>query len=222
MKLIYSIIILFLLGFSLVGYSQKTEVENSSKIFFHEIYVSLNTTTPNYEGLHSEIGAGIGARGYFINDTSRFNITLGLEFNRNSVFVDNFSVSHFGSVKDVSVNLYCFSMPVNFHLNLGKKYRMIIEGGYFFDYGGGKATGTSTSFSPYTGKTTSGDYVKKVGSSFHGASIGGGIRIPYKSRSIVFRLDYKHGLKSAGGEPRGDYSYHFKNRQVRMVLGINL
>ena len=230
LKLFQYILTFFLLALSLVIIAQIPEkqlkVENSGKYFFNEVYGSINSTISNSENtFSSRVGFGIGARRSFFNNTKQTNLTFDFEINRSSVFVENFDVSHFSSTSNVAVIIYYLTFkPLNIQLNFGSNKSFFIETGFFIDFTFyGKGKGTSTSFSPYIMKTTinSNYETRPFSPIFMGPSSGVGIKIPCNTNDIIIRLDYKHGLKTAGGQFRGGYSDYFKNSQTRLVVGIN-
>jgi len=205
-KPIHYILFCCLLGLSSSGYSQTSvenfEKEKTSKFYIGEFYLSINSTLPSFTGLHPKIGGGIGARLYLLKDT-RVNAILGLEINRNSVVVDNFDVHHYYNVDDVTVDIYTLTIPLGLQLNIDSKKRFFLETGFFMDialYGNNK----------------------KAGGTFLGPSGGLGVKIPKNKYNLVFKLDYKYGIKTAGGQTHGEYSNGFKNTQARIIVGINL
>jgi len=180
------------------------ESDSSKKVVFpFEITFSLNRTTVADGNKHNRFGFGAGFYYPFFNE-KRCNLIVGLEYNRASLFVDylNTNGKWGGGNYKTTYTINNIGIPVCFRVNMGRKVIFFVEAGTFFDinFGSEKGTFKITINNPIDSTTT------KIEEQFNNKKIfrspnlgvqgGIGLRVPVGKHEILFKGDYKFGVRN--------------------------
>jgi len=192
--------------------------------FSPEITLSLNRTTVANGNTHNRFGFGAGFYCPFF-DQKRCNLIVGLEYNRNSLFIEymNTNGKFGGGNYNTTYTINNISVPVCFRVNIGQKVKFFVEAGTFFDlaiFGREKGTYKVILNNPIDSTTTKIDrpFDNKIAYKMPNFGIQGGIglRIPIKQYEILLKGDYKWGMRNL----IDNYYGIIRNRYWRFSVGF--
>lgn len=199
--------------------------QTDSTFFFDEFAVSANVSHTGTGSSNSRMGFGLGLYHTFLPGKS-IQLLFGMGYNYAGQFIKNVHGGHFSSKTDVTLRISTISLPAFFVRGyVGKRVKVFAEAGVFFDL----ILGASEKGTFYTLSFPNGyqkEPVEKTGSFHDGANIantdygfsaGIGVKIPLHKHSLVFKTDYKRGMRNL--------SYGFTpidNRYFRFVVAFQL
>jgi len=180
----YFLLLIIVFGCNYFVFAQESEKKSK---FSPEITISINQTTVGFK--YDKPGFGIGAYNAFFNQ-KRCNLLVGLEYNWNGQFRKEKEQGyeyHYVNTKNY------ISIPIYFRVNFGKKIKLFIEPGIFFDpfvFGREKSYFKEST----SGMKNTSNKIKLYMPDF-GISGGVGMRIPIKQYEILLKCDYRYGLR---------------------------
>ena len=197
----HSIILLSLVLSSLCVHAQETHKEKAGIPI--EFMLSLNRTAVIDENIKNRFGFGGGVYLRFF-DPKRCNLIVGLEYNRNSLFIEYMHTTGKweGGNYNTTYTINNIGIPVSFRVNMGKKAIFFMEAGVFFDlFTFGREKGTSKVYLNNIDSTNidrSGSFDNKIFYKMPNVGLLGGLglRIPIQKWEIILRGDYKWGFRN--------------------------
>jgi hypothetical protein len=178
-----------------------TVLGQTKPLFFNEISISLNKSSLPPPDLSQVPGFGFGVYRKS-NDEKLFSFHFGFEFNKSKHFLRYTYEGRFAHAKDVLFKFQNISIPINLQLNFGKEVNFFMEMGVFADLiFKSQKQGTMYTYLPdqnnqislkqsyFSGRS----YISGLG---YGPSVGAGIRLPIKDKHLIFKTDYRFGLKN--------------------------
>jgi len=214
---------LFLLAIILCLNTAIGQEDKSNKIF-SEFYISTNNTFTMCGEFTKTEGFGLGIHHSFLTG-NRFNILVGLEYNRTNVYIESVYLESNTYVKTSNILINAISIPAGIRLNSGDNLKVFCEIGIFADIIlGSNITGIQRNeITNNTGIVTEWKSLDKTInlSNMPGIYFGYGFRFPFEKFEIVFKPDVKIGLNSLDNEENGNIirnSYYY----FRLSMGIRL
>jgi len=210
------LVLLFVFAGTLV-YGQK-----DSTFFFDEFAVSANVSHTGTGSNNSRVGFGLGMYHNFLKGKP-VQLLFGMEYNYTGQFIKNVYGGHYSSKTDVTYRISSISLPAFFVRGyVGKRVKVFAEAGFFFDLIlGASEKGNYWFFIPP--KNNQGEPVEKTGS-FHdkaniantdyGFSAGIGIKIPLHKHFLLFKTDYKLGMRDLSDGFTSIYNRYFRFNMV--------
>lgn len=205
--------------FSSISYTQI----DSNKCFFNEFSASINRTDLMNNNTENRIGFGIGAYRSFMPEKF-ISIIFGFEFNRANQFKKSLYEHHFANSRDITYHFNSLSIPLNSRINFGRRIKLFIETGIYFDLYISK-TRDGVMYTYEINQQNQIEYkvfnfksdAKNISNFNYGPSIGMGLMIPLSKYKINLRVEYKSGLRTLY-----DYGDRIKNKYLQLKLGFRI
>lgn len=161
-----------------------------------EINIGMNHLIGNSE-LLPKPGFGVSLK-YIWFTNSRINLVSGILFEKTKYYEDNVQCGHFCHYKNMTFNIYSFSIPILVRANTGKHYKVFFELGPSFDIIPIKwGKGTKITYSPPDNPTetaVSGDFDHNI--TDFGLNMGIGLIVPINKRRFIVMTTYHNSIKS--------------------------
>ena len=201
--------ILLALTFILFICSSQAQDKDSVEIF-NEFSISISHPYSNLNSLPTlQFGFGIGTK-HRVNKHKKNNFIFGLEYNFEKYYLGelNEMEDKYTNYKHLYYKRHKLTIPISYRLCIGNSTKGFIEPGLYFDYtflANRKAIQTSN---PPIGigvtKEINDNYGQGQGRL--GISLSAGALIPYKTKDLLIKTEFKYSRQS----------------YIRLVLGINI
>ena len=194
--------------------TMSVQAQKNRKLF-REFQFSFNrahVSSPN-----DYISFGMGAYHYLF-ELNHLHFIFGLEYNRNSVYVEDLYNGHNSRLQDVTYIFHNVSIPLTFRLNIGERFGIFVEAGGYLDFNIYSRYHGKTFYIDYqTGKTQTFYFDERIGipSPDYGPVFGGGIKFTAFHRKWIIKADYKLGMV-----PFWNYMDVLYNHYYRLSVGI--
>ncbi len=185
--------------------------QNNAKISPVELGLGINRLT-THNGANTKIGFGLSVKKIWFSQ-KKLNLISGVVFEKTKYFDDYVNGGNYYHYKNMTFNIYSFSVPLMLRVNTGNACRFFLETGPSFEiiplkYG----KGIEVTYPPTSNTTEtemSGDFDHDYID--FGANVGLGFVFPVNNLKIVISSTYHNSLK-----------YLFSNQQDELTEYLTL